>query len=71
MASLDTLLDRVGSLSQLARDLSITPQAIDGWKRRGKVPAERVLDVERVTGGLITRYELRPDIYVEEASVAA
>jgi DNA-binding transcriptional regulator YdaS (Cro superfamily) len=43
----------------LARALTeISPQAISQWK---KVPAERVLDVERVTG--IPRHELRPDIY--------
>lgn len=37
---------------------NITPQAISQWK---KVPADRVLDVERVTG--ISRHELRPDIF--------
>jgi len=36
----------------------ITPQAISQWKR---VPVERVIDVERITG--ISRHELRPDIY--------
>jgi DNA-binding transcriptional regulator YdaS (Cro superfamily) len=46
--------------SALARALSdqITPQAISQWKQ---VPAERVLDVERITG--VPRHELRPDIY--------
>lgn len=45
---------------------SITPQAVSQWKR---VPAGRVLDVERATG--VSRYALRPDIYgsVEDASV--
>jgi len=43
----------------LARALGgITPQAISQWK---KVPVERVLDVERVTG--VSRHDLRPDIY--------
>jgi DNA-binding transcriptional regulator YdaS (Cro superfamily) len=44
----------------LARALpgDITPQAVSQWKR---VPAERVLDVERATG--VPRHELRPDIY--------
>lgn len=36
----------------------ISPQAISQWQ---KVPAERVLDVEHVTG--VSRTELRPDLY--------
>ena len=36
----------------------ISPQAISQWK---KVPPERVIDVERVTG--VSRHELRPDIF--------
>jgi DNA-binding transcriptional regulator YdaS (Cro superfamily) len=48
-----------GNTAKLARLLGgISSQAISQWKR---VPAERVLDVERVTG--IPRHELRPDIY--------
>ena len=47
-----------GAASQLARDLGISRSAIAQWK---KVPAERVVDVERYTG--IPREELRPDIF--------
>ena len=47
------------------RTRRITPQAISQW---GKVPAERVLDVERVTG--VSRSELRPDLYPSEMSTA-
>lgn len=42
----------------LARQLGITAQAVSQWSR---VPVERVLDVERVSG--VPRHELRPDIY--------
>lgn len=38
----------------------ISPQAISQWRQ---VPAERVLDVERVTG--VSRHRLRPDLYPE------
>jgi len=37
---------------------NITPQAVSQWT---KVPANRVLDVERITG--VSRHDLRPDIY--------
>ena len=33
------------------------------WKKTGKLPAERVLEVERLTG--VSRHDLRPDIYPE------
>lgn len=37
---------------------NITPQAVSQWT---KVPANRVLEVERITG--VSRHDLRPDIY--------
>ena len=50
-----------GSLAQLARDLGISRAAVAQWKR---VPAERVVAVERFTG--IPREELRPDLYAPQ-----
>lgn len=49
---------RVGGVEALAAYLGVSRQAIYQWKR---VPAERVLRVERVTG--VSRYDLRPDIF--------
>ena len=48
----------VGSMSDLAEKLDLTLQAVCQWSR---VPPERCLDVERVTG--VSRHVLRPDIY--------
>lgn len=48
---------------RLAGELGITHGAVSQWSR---VPAERVLDVERITG--ISRYDLRPDLYGEAAN---
>lgn len=49
----------VGGPTALARELGgITSQAVSLWR---KVPVERVIDVERVTG--ISRHDLRPDIF--------
>ncbi len=44
--------------SRLARDLGITHGAVNQWRR---IPAERVADVERLTG--IPRERQRPDIF--------
>lgn len=47
--------------SKLARDLNVTRGTITGWREKRKIPAERVVDVSRVTG--IDRERLRPDLY--------
>lgn len=47
-----------GFKTKLARMMGLAPCSIYQW---GRVPAGRVLDVERLTG--IPRHELRPDIY--------
>jgi DNA-binding transcriptional regulator YdaS (Cro superfamily) len=61
-AALETAKSKVGGASGLARALGdITPQAVSQWKR---VPSERVIDVERLTG--VSRQELRPDLYPPE-----
>lgn len=49
-------------LSKLARACRVSPQAVQGWLRRG-VPAGRVLDIERITGGAVSRHDLRPDLF--------
>lgn len=50
-----------GGQSALARLLKVTPQAVQKMCASGRVPAERVLDIEKATG--VSRHELRPDIY--------
>lgn len=47
-----------GGASALARALGVSQPAISSWKR---VPAERVLAIESLTG--VPRNELRPDLY--------
>ena len=46
---------------RIARELQITHGAVSNWRR---VPAERVLDVERISG--ISRHVLRPDVFGPE-----
>ena len=52
-----------GLTNNLAAALGITHGAISQWRR---VPAERVLEVERITG--VSRHDIRPDIYPPSTS---
>jgi len=49
-----------GSVTELARRIGISQPSVSNWTR---VPAERVLTVEAVTG--VARAILRPDLYAE------
>jgi len=56
-------IDKAGGTAPLAAALGIKAPSIYSWRR---VPAERVLDVERITG--ISRRKLRPDLYPSRAT---
>ena len=60
--------EAVGSVTALALQLKIKPQAIHQWVR---VPAERVLAIEKATGGAVTRHDMRPDLYPEPPATEA
>ena len=57
--ALDAARKAAGGNVGIAREIgNITPQAVSQWRR---VPAERVVEVERISG--VPRHELRPDIF--------
>lgn len=51
-----------GGVVKLSLALGLSRAAVSNWKR---IPAERVLEVERLTG--VPRGMLRPDLYPVEA----
>lgn len=55
---LEKAIAAVGSASELARQLGITPAAVLQWET---VPILRVPEVERISG--VSRHELRPDFF--------
>jgi TorA maturation chaperone TorD len=57
-AGLDEAVRAAGGVSELARKIGISQPSVSNWAR---VPAERVLIVEAVTG--VDRGTLRPDLY--------
>ena len=60
---------QIVGLYSLAKTCNVSYQAVLKWERK-RIPAERVLAVERATGGRISRYELRPDIYPVNEHIA-
>jgi len=61
MEALQQFFSGRGMRVHLAKELGITPGAISQW---AKVPADRVLSVERITG--VSRHRLRPDVFGPE-----
>lgn len=57
-SGLEKAIEAAGSISELARRLETTRQAVSQWKQ---IPAERIGDVHRVTG--VPQKELRPDLF--------
>jgi DNA-binding transcriptional regulator YdaS (Cro superfamily) len=55
---LERLREHFGSYTKIALALDITPQAINEWKVRGKIPPVSALKVERITEGKIKAIEL-------------
>ncbi|WP_019905683.1 YdaS family helix-turn-helix protein [Methylobacterium sp. 77] len=56
--ALQLACEKAGGRKALAAAIGVTRQAIEQSRR---VPAERVLDVERISK--VSRHDLRPDIY--------
>ncbi len=53
---------KAGGVNKIAEALGIAAPSVSGWRR---IPAERVLRLEEITG--ISRHAMRPDIFGEVA----
>ena len=61
MNSIERAVKAAGGSHALAKRLEISRQAIEKWVAKGTIPAERVLEIEQITG--VSRHVLRPDLY--------
>lgn len=57
-SALDRAIELAGGVGALSKKLGISRQAVDRWK---SVPAQRVVEVERITG--VPRAELLPELF--------
>lgn len=56
----------LGPLSTIADLCGVTSSAVQQWGLPNRrVPAEHCVKIEQATGGKVTRYELRPDVFGE------
>lgn len=55
---LEKAAEKAGGLTKLAAHLKVRHQSLYSWTR---VPAERALEIEKLTG--IPRHEMRPDLW--------
>lgn len=60
---LERAIDLAESQSRLARLMNVNPQAIQGWRKTGQIPPDRVLDISRAVVFQVTPHQLRPDLY--------
>ena len=59
--ALELAIEKAGSQSELARQLSVSQPTVWKWLQIKRLPPEHVLTVERLYR--ISRHDLRPDIY--------
>lgn len=61
----------MGSQLNLARQLQVTPVTVNQWlrpagaKNARPIPPKQCVRIEQVTGGAVTRKDLRPDDFAE------
>lgn len=62
--ALSRAIEKLGGQSALARACGVKQGHVWHWLNKShSVPGDYVLAIEAATGGAVTRYELRPDIF--------
>lgn len=58
----EKVIEKLGGPTKTAAALGISnPSVVMNWRARGQVPADRAIEIEKLTK--ISRHELRPDIF--------
>ena len=56
----------VGGATALANALGVSPSMVTNWaKKRRPVPVKRCVEIEKLTNGMVSRKDLRPDDWHE------
>lgn len=63
MNTLNHLISTIyGSRARFAAAMGISSEAVRKWEL-SRVPAERCLEIERLSNGAVTVHDLRPDVF--------
>ena len=66
VTAIDKACKAAGGPAKLARALGISSSAVSQWVKGARpVPVDRMAAIERATGGVVTRRELRPEDWAE------
>lgn len=58
----DRIVNDLGGLTKTATALGLdNPSVVANWRTRGRIPYQRAIEIERLTG--ISRHVLRPDVF--------
>jgi DNA-binding transcriptional regulator YdaS (Cro superfamily) len=64
MRCMDELIERAakvcGGMAKLAEAMGESPQTLSNWRKRG-VPTDKCASMELISGGAVSRRDLRPD----------
>lgn len=64
MNAISRAVEAVEGQAALAKVLGVTPQQVNQWVLGTRpVPPGRCRAIEDATGGVVTRYDLRPDVF--------
>ncbi|WLR92921.1 transcriptional regulator [Shinella zoogloeoides] len=65
----DRIVTDLGGLTKTATALGLrNPSVVANWRKRGRVPYQRAVEIERLTG--ISRHILRPDVFGPQPEAA-
>ena len=65
ISALERAVAHLGSASELARRIKVTPQSVHQWRTgRAGITGERAVEIEHATDGVVKREHLRPDLFV-------
>lgn len=60
ISHIDRAIAVVGTLKELSDSLGEESQTVNNWRLRGNVPTEKCAKLEAITGGVVSRRDLRP-----------
>lgn len=55
------VITKAGGVAHIAQRLGLHHTSIIGWRKVGRIPAERVAAVSRLAG--VPKHEIRPDLF--------